>query len=166
MHSYIYLPSNVICDYENNSAASYIVPLNPPIELAHPNYEVALVEISHPSLDMDDYKTKIKGGGEAKIEHKNKIIPSLMFIYSSIVKGLVVGNSVVPLLRACTVVFKKDSKYTNTNINFPKPFYQQVSSQFIDKIEINIAFQTGDPFPFNSGITLVCLHFRETKKNE
>jgi hypothetical protein len=163
MHFYIYLPSNVICEHAGNTAASYIVPLNPPIELKHNNFEVALVEISHPSVDMSDFTTKIVGGGEKKNKVKNKTVPSLMFIYCSVVKGITVGNACVPLLRACTVKFSKESSNTNTNLSFAKPFYQPIACQFIDKIEITISSQTGDSFPFKSGISLACLHFRENK---
>lgn len=165
MHFYIYLPSNVKTEHVGNSAASYLVPLNPPIELKHNNFEVALVEISHPSVDIADFRTKIKGGGAKKPDIENKVVPSLMFIYSSAVKGITVGDACVPLLRACTVKFASE-KNTNTSITFSKPFYQAVASQFIDKIEITIASQTGDKFPFSAGISLACLHFREIKKNE
>jgi hypothetical protein len=161
MHFYIYLPSNVICEHVGNTAATYTVPLNPPIELKHNNFEVALVEISHPSVDKADFETVHVGGGAVKKKVTNKTIPSLMFIYCSAVKGITVGNARVPLLRVCTVKFVKDSANTNTNISFSKPFYQPIACQFIDKIEITISSQTGDPFPFKAGISLACLHFRE-----
>jgi len=163
MSFYIYAPSNVKGDFDKtNSAASFIIQLNPPLELKTNKYRVAITEISHPSVDISEYKSKVSGGGEGeKTVHKNKQIPALMFIYSNVVKPLIVGDSRTPLLRAISTPFKSNSKNTNTSTVFNPPYYQPIASNYIDKIEVSINTHSGDIFPFRSGTTLITLHFIE-----
>ena len=86
-----------------------------------------------------------------------------MYIYSSIVDPIYVGNVRVPLLRSIWM----NSAYKPgevVHIKLDYPIYLPVASRSFNQIEINIRDDSGSPVGFSLGSkTSLTLHFRQEK---
>ena len=78
-----------------------------------------------------------------------------LFVYSDIVQPNLVGNRNVPLLRIVPV--EQGNLITKSYNNI---FYHPLSREIIQSIEIHIKSDTNQTVPFNTGKSIVTLHFR------
>lgn len=166
MSFYIYVSSNENkAFYTTNTNAKFKNSVNPPISLDG-EFEVALVELITPTVDINSFKSKVKSETAAASEVKvqNVELPSIMCIYSNIVQQSGLGGSSYPLLRIISTTFKEKAKNTCTSVIFSLPFYKKLSTNYISEIEININTQSGADFPFPSGVAFAVLHVRKVSK--
>jgi len=83
----------------------------------------------------------------------------LMYVYCDVVAHTCVGDTQVPLLRAC----ETEGKYGDTvRKSFVDTHYVPVQKRHFDTIEISINTEDGKSMPFQFGKLLVKLHFRRT----
>jgi hypothetical protein len=157
---YVYLPSNASKNiYKSNTCAEYTVSLHQPLEL-HGKFNVAISEILYPAVSLDSFKSKIEKSDKG-VSAQAKEIPSLMLIYSSVARESVVGDTRAPLLRVIPTHFTSKAQNTSTGQAFSPPYYLPVASNYFSEITVKITTQSGNPFPFPTGITLICLHFKQ-----
>lgn len=131
--------------------------------------DIVKITIDHSLADILGFSTKKfknKVGRTFKAKQKPKLESTFnqMYIYSSIIKPILVGGVNVPLLRSIWI----ESKYHHGDVvheNIDQLMYLPVSSSSINNIEIEIRNDSGQllNFPFGSKTSLV-LHFR--KQNE
>lgn len=88
-----------------------------------------------------------------------------LYIYSSVVDPILVGDVRVPLLRSIWVDSNKHSFGDVVHVRLDNPMYLPVSSSSINKIEVNIRDDFGRliKFPYGSKTSLT-LHFRKYKQ--
>lgn len=80
-----------------------------------------------------------------------------LYVYCDIVQVQMVGDSQVPLLRVVPIEGQHGEYITRT---YQSPQYLPVSRKAFDSIEIDIKDDTGNSIPFESGKSMVTLHFR------
>ena len=85
---------------------------------------------------------------------------NLIYVYSDIVEPQMVGTSRVPLLR---IVHVKGEHGNSIEKLFYAPQYLPVVSKEISRINIELKFGSGQLIDFNSGQTVVTLHFRRKR---
>lgn len=86
-------------------------------------------------------------------------VHSLM-VYSDIVSPNIVGNAYANLLRAVPV--EQQANFgDDCNITFSKPYYMPLTSNTINKIQINIKDDSGKDIDFRFGRVSVTLHFKK-----
>ena len=78
-----------------------------------------------------------------------------LFIYCDIVQPNLVGSTKVPLLRIVPV---EQGEIITKSYNHI--FYHPLSREIIQSIEVNIKTDTNKTLPFNTGKSIVTLHFR------
>lgn len=86
-----------------------------------------------------------------------------MMIYADIVKPIMVGGVLVPLLRN---VYVKQNNYFGQVVNhvIDNPMYLKTSCTSFNRIEVNIRSDSGTLIPFaDAGITCLTLHFIKHK---
>jgi len=83
----------------------------------------------------------------------------MMFVYCDLIEHVTVGDVRAPLLRTFDMV-----KCSNDIVHrhFTNLVYVPVQKKQFDSIEINIMRDTGESMPFDSGKSLVLLHFRRS----
>jgi len=82
---------------------------------------------------------------------------NLMFVYCDVASHTVVGDTTAPLLR----VINLNSETCEMNrLSFPDIHYKPVQKRQFDSIEISINTARGLVLPFESGRSVVTLHFR------
>ena len=82
-----------------------------------------------------------------------------LYVYSSIVDHVVVGDTVAPLLRV--ICPDNDRLGQTVSEKYIKPFYHPVHSNYIDTVEVEIRTTSGALFPFLSSTPVVLtLHFK------
>ena len=84
-----------------------------------------------------------------------------LFIYSDILDFCVVGDTVAQLLRS--VPIRGDTAFQMVMEKFDQGHYMPVIRNFFENIRISIASDLGDLAKFQSGKSLVKLHFRPAK---
>ena len=84
-----------------------------------------------------------------------------IYVYCNLVEPQIVGNSLVPLLRA-VVVEGKHGDYLNKI--FLTPYYLELRTKYFDSVEIAIKSDTNKPVPFNFGKVIVKLHLRQIRE--
>lgn len=80
-----------------------------------------------------------------------------LFVYCDLVHAQMVGDAQVPLLRIVPVQGQHGEYVTRT---YQSPQYLPVSRKTFESIEIDIKDDTGRNVPFESGKSVVTLHFR------
>ena len=81
-----------------------------------------------------------------------------VYVYTDIVKNVVVGDTEAPLLR-CTGV-KNNSEEAMTTYNFPNPVYVPLNTNYLKEVTIYLRDSFGDPIPFKYGEVVVLLGLR------
>ena len=81
-----------------------------------------------------------------------------VYVYTDIVKNVVVGDTEAPLLR-CTGV-KNNSEEAMTTYNFPNPVYVPLNTNYLKEVTIYLRDSFGDPIPFEYGEVVVLLGLR------
>ena len=84
-----------------------------------------------------------------------------LFIYCDVASFSHVGDSYEQLLR--TVPIKTDSAYETVMVRFDVPHYSPVVRSFVETIAVDICTDRGIDAPFQSGKSLIKLHFRPAK---
>lgn len=85
-----------------------------------------------------------------------------IFVYSNLVGHTLVGNAMVPLLRAIPIDHDKDGKYIG--ISFQNDEYRPLAESFFAYIDIKITDDNGQELEFLSGKVVVTLRIR--RRNE
>ena len=100
----------------------------------------------------------------------NDSVPTLesnfatIFCYGDHVETSLVGDSLVPLLRAIQVDWTKPYGST-VYVIFNNVYYVPVSKNYIDTIEIGLYTELGKKIPFDFGYSLVKLHIKKGRMN-
>lgn len=84
-----------------------------------------------------------------------------MFVYTNIIKEILVGNNYMPLLR--TVATHEKNRGTYISENYIVPYYLPLSSNYIKQITIDLRDDQGENIKFRGGKVTVMLHFRMVK---
>ena len=85
-----------------------------------------------------------------------------MFIYCDMVEPLLVGDSMVPLLRTTHLTSTEYGAIVNQVFN--PPLYVSIGKTLVNTIEIDIRTDTGDPFPLTKdGKVILILHVKYDK---
>lgn len=105
-----------------------------------------------------------KSPDQVKGLHKPLLLGGIrqLYIYSSIVEPILVGDVRVPLLRSIWVDSNKHSFGDVVHVRLDSPMYLPVSTSSINRIEVNIRDDSGKlvKFPYGSKTSLT-LHFRQ-----
>ena len=127
----------------------------------HPDDRVTL------SLFLSDMLGFQKTGpyeiGEYKSAYPADIMSGLynLFVYCNIVQPNLVGNTKVPLLRIVPVEEGHIITKSYNNI-----FYHPLCGEIIHSIQVYVKSDTNKTVPFNTGKSIVTLHFRRRQKLE
>ena len=81
-----------------------------------------------------------------------------IFVYTNIVKEILVGNSYLPLIR--TVATREENRGGYVSENFIAPYYLPLSSNYIKHIMMELRDDQGENIKFRGGKVTVMLHFR------
>lgn len=85
-----------------------------------------------------------------------------LFVYSDIIRGIHVGDSISNLLRMVDI--PTDAKFGDqVSFRYEKPEYKRLASNQISCIQLYIKDDCGSDIPFEFGRTIVTLHFRKVK---
>ena len=87
---------------------------------------------------------------------------SCMYVYCNLIEGQIIGNTLAPLLRTVHVSGTFGQQILAT---FQHKHYLPLSTNFVHCVEIEIKDSTGAFVEFDSGNTLLTLHFRKRKQN-
>jgi len=82
---------------------------------------------------------------------------NLMYVYCDVAAHTVVGDTMAPLLRVLNL---NNESYEMIRLSFPDIHYKPVQKRQFDSIEISINTARGLVLPFESGRSVVTLHFR------
>jgi hypothetical protein len=85
---------------------------------------------------------------------------SSMYVYCNVLEHIPVGDTKAPLLR---IVHLSGKGGDIVHTLYEKPLYVPLQQKHFDSIEIDIRTDTGKPIPFESGKSIVTLHFRHCK---
>ena len=85
-----------------------------------------------------------------------------LYVYCDIVEAQLVGDTEVPLLRIVAVEGKHGDMVTKT---FQNPQYLPLAQKHFNTVEINIKTDTGEKVSFESGKSVVTLHFRRSNSS-
>lgn len=80
-----------------------------------------------------------------------------LFVYCDIVEYQSVGDTKAPLIRTVPMLYKDNLVSSNT---FIKPYYHPVKKDYIKQIEIELRNDTGALVQFQTGKSILVLHFR------
>ena len=80
-----------------------------------------------------------------------------MFVYCDIVEPILVGDSLVPLLRTTHLTSSEHGAIVNQVFN--PPLYMKIGKTLVNTIEVDIRTDTGEPFPLTAdGKVILTLH--------
>jgi len=82
------------------------------------------------------------------------------FVYCDILEHVPVGDTLAPLLRTVDITENKNGVIHKT---FDRPYYLPVQKLNFESLEIDIRDSFGRIIPFESGTSIVTLHFRRVK---
>ena len=85
-----------------------------------------------------------------------------LYVYSDIASFTLIGDTVAPLLRI--VPFSHNSKTGYVYKELKTLHYVSVSKSVVDQVHITIKTENGSVVPFETGKTILKLHFRSKKK--
>jgi len=83
-----------------------------------------------------------------------------MYVYCDVLEHVVVGDTCAPLLTICDA---QGQMGETVHRRYDRPEYKPVQKNKFDTIEININNNIGEAMPFQSGPSVVTLHFRPAK---
>ena len=109
---------------------------------------------------MLGYETRVlkEDGEEAKYPPDLKAGIATLYVYSNIIEPQIVGNTCVPLLR---IVHVHGIPGEFIEKIYTSPHYLPVIVKDLETINIAIKSDSGQFIGFNSGKTVVQLHFRK-----
>lgn len=86
-----------------------------------------------------------------------------IYVYCDILESIPVGDTQAPLLRIINV----DGESRNSIVHkiFERPHYIPIRKPNFDSLEIDIRDGFGRPLPFESGTSIVTLHFRRSQSS-
>lgn len=96
-----------------------------------------------------------------KIENQAQKITrdSSIFLHSNILRRVIFGSGLVPLLRIIKIPV--DKKYGETvRETFKNPYYCEIATSSIHNIRIQLLDKDNIPIKFNFGVVIPILHFR------
>ena len=88
------------------------------------------------------------------VNYKNHTV----YLYTDIIKNVVVGDTEAPLLR-CTAV-KNKSEEDMTTYDFPNPIYIPLNTNYLKEVTIYLRDSFRDPIPFDYGEVVAILGLR------
>ena len=144
--------------YENNRVIIN-VPLNVTMEFSPDLANV--LGMPHTVYHKPENVSQQARGFQVSSELQPGLVDNTMmaYVYCDIVESTIVGDSKVPLLRTVNL----DSKADNIiNHIYTSPVYRPIQKKHFDTIETYIYTDTGRPIPFETGKSVVTLHFRRT----
>ena len=92
---------------------------------------------------------------------KSRGVLSFVYVYCNIIEYSYVGDSMVPCLRALSVI-PGDDRFTV--LRFENPHYTPVSKSRFSTATVEIADKQAEEVQFSKGLSMVRLHFRPKKK--
>ncbi len=84
-----------------------------------------------------------------------------LYVYCDLIQPQIVGNTLVPLLRAFAIEGKHGDYITKT---FLSPHYAKLRTKTFDTVEISIRTDTNKAVKFNFGKVIVKLHLRKVSR--
>ncbi len=113
-------------------------------------------------FEMEDNENSYILDGTVRSNYPSDVFRGLhsMYIYSNIIERQIVGDSLVPLLRVCTI--NNDDYGNQISCTFNHLRYIPLSLNNIRIIEIDIRNEYGERLPFTSGHVIISLHFRKS----
>lgn len=84
-----------------------------------------------------------------------------IFIYSNLVRETLVGNVMVPILRAVPVDKEMDGKYVG--LSFDRLHYRPIAGNFFEYIDIKLTNDMGENLKFTWGKVVVTISLRKRK---
>ncbi len=82
-----------------------------------------------------------------------------LYIYSDVVEDSIIGDGKYPLLRIVDVETTNQRRTVTRQYSFPQ--YKQLRSHFIQQISIKINTDSGQPCKFQTGKSVITLHFKQ-----
>ena len=90
-------------------------------------------------------------------------ISSHVFIYSSLVEPIIVGDTFAPLLKTFWIE-EKNMDRDAVHISINRPMYLPLSTSCINNVEFNLRYDSGNFINFNDKTkTVLTIHFRKKK---
>lgn len=141
-----------------------------------PTCRMGLILFPHESISTTEEFSRLLGFKKTKYDNdkvggvkRKKLIKAsraidldaatgYIYIYSNIVKKMLVGDIYAPLLRVITVSSRFGDR---VHKEFRQLFYHDVAINTINSIEISLRDDQGMQVPFQYGKTIVTLHFRK-----
>ena len=87
---------------------------------------------------------------------------SCVYVNCNLIEETYINNSFTKLLRSIPITSNIPRQYISHN--FIKPYYKEVKSSFIDRIEFELTTSESEPFVFHSGNVIIVLHFHKKVK--
>jgi hypothetical protein len=121
------------------------------------------------ALGISKFRTTNTGAFAVEIDKTFVSFPSPtittpnLFVYCNITEPQIVGNTFASLLRTLSVPIGL-SRGDVVNEKFIRPYYQKLWLNHIPEIQIDICDSTGRYIQFQSGTSLITLHFRGRKQ--
>ena len=81
-----------------------------------------------------------------------------VYVYTDIIKNIVVGDTEAPLLRCMAV--KNKSQEDMMTYDFPNPVYIPLNTNYLKEVTIYLRDSFGDPIPFDYGEVVAILGLR------
>ena len=118
------------------------------------------IELSQCLLNILGFEHRVYGIGTHQADRWCDVTEgfSALFIYSSVCRPQILGNTVAPLLRIIPVDSMSDNY--NRTVSFRHVQYRPVVSTPTRHIEIDIRRDTGEPVSFQIGKFVATLHFK------
>ena len=89
---------------------------------------------------------------------------TLLSVYTNVILPHRVGDTSAPLIRTCTLDYKKGKGKKFHNFEFDSLHYLPVAHKYIQEIQIDVRGNDGRLIPFQGGILYVRLHFRPRRQ--
>ena len=139
--------------------------------------KVAIQLSPHGSIRFDDHLSNILGfpANEDIVNHGNAVNVIVaertcnlntgvqsVYVYCDVLENVPVGDTQAPLLR---IVETSSIHGDIVHVNFDPPRYIPVQKMEFDALEIDIRDEYGQPVSFESGQSVVTLHFRRASSS-
>ena len=85
--------------------------------------------------------------------------PSLLFIYSDIIREHFVGDAYASVLRVLPLQIRSNAAMCN--VTFPNPYYFKLKTNRLSSISIMLLDEEGEQIHFGTGRVFINLHFRK-----
>ena len=87
---------------------------------------------------------------------------AFMYVYSSLVKGSIVGNMFAPIVRVVDLEDKPKSETIHSK--FTVPHYLPLRSSSFNEVVLELTDGMGNSMKFNQGNSVAVFHFRKKSK--